>query len=119
VIAGWYPISRASYQGVSPCAERRWAHSRRGGRTAATGPDGAHLAGRKKKVPHLQSPEVPDQERACAERIARDLAGRAYRRPITKEDFRRADALFTTPAMKGLAGFLTTGIRALGPLRFW
>src|SRR5437588_4314136 len=31
-------------------------------------------------------PEVPEQERACAERITRDLAGRAYRRPITKDD---------------------------------
>ena len=31
-------------------------------------------------------PEVPAQERACAERITRDLAGRAFRRPITKED---------------------------------
>src|SRR5258706_3326252 len=31
-------------------------------------------------------PEVPEQERACAERITRDLAGRAFRRPITKKD---------------------------------
>src|SRR6516165_8285270 len=31
-------------------------------------------------------PEAPDQERACAERITRDLAGRAFRRPVTKED---------------------------------
>src|SRR5215831_2321277 len=31
-------------------------------------------------------PEVPDQERACAERITQDLAGRAFRRPVTKED---------------------------------
>jgi hypothetical protein len=31
-------------------------------------------------------PEVPEQERACAERITQDLAGRAFRRPITKED---------------------------------
>jgi hypothetical protein len=31
-------------------------------------------------------PEAPEQERACAERITRDLAGRAFRRPLTKED---------------------------------
>jgi hypothetical protein len=31
-------------------------------------------------------PEVPEQERACAERITRDLAGRAFRRPVTKKD---------------------------------
>src|SRR5262247_1714954 len=31
-------------------------------------------------------PEAPAQERACAERITRDLAGRAFRRPITKDD---------------------------------
>src|ERR1700722_19029601 len=31
-------------------------------------------------------PEAPEQERACAERITRDLAGRAFRRPVTKED---------------------------------
>src|SRR5437660_10890984 len=31
-------------------------------------------------------PEVPEQERACAERITRDLAGRAFRRPVTKQD---------------------------------
>src|SRR6266576_3889943 len=31
-------------------------------------------------------PEVPAQERACAERITRDLAARAFRRPVTKED---------------------------------
>src|SRR6266699_1969560 len=31
-------------------------------------------------------PAVPAQELACAERITRDLAGRAFRRPITKGD---------------------------------
>src|SRR3954451_1785061 len=31
-------------------------------------------------------PEVPEQELACAERITQDLAGRAFRRPITKDD---------------------------------
>src|SRR5437588_5582052 len=31
-------------------------------------------------------PEAREQERACAERITQDLAGRAFRRPVTKED---------------------------------
>src|SRR5262247_316180 len=31
-------------------------------------------------------PELPEQERACAERITADLAGRAFRRSVTKED---------------------------------
>src|SRR5258708_5464065 len=31
-------------------------------------------------------PEVPEPQRACAQRITTDLAGRAFRRPITKDD---------------------------------
>jgi hypothetical protein len=31
-------------------------------------------------------PEAPEEERACAQRITMDLAGRAFRRPITKDD---------------------------------
>src|SRR5712671_1511043 len=55
--------------------------------------------------------EVPDQERACAERIARDLAGRAYRRPITKEDI---DGLmpFYDAGHEG-SGAFNTGIEQL------
>src|SRR5215813_13233341 len=34
----------------------------------------------------LCKPETAAQERACAERITTDLAGRAFRRPVTKED---------------------------------
>jgi hypothetical protein len=34
-------------------------------------------------------PETPAQERACAERITADLASRAYRRPVTKDDTSR------------------------------
>jgi hypothetical protein len=34
----------------------------------------------------LCRPEAAAQERACAERITTDLAGRAFRRPVTKED---------------------------------
>jgi hypothetical protein len=49
---------------------------------AATGP--TRTPSREKLF--ICKPEVPEQERACAERITRDLAGRAFRRPITKED---------------------------------
>jgi hypothetical protein len=31
-------------------------------------------------------PQAPEQERACAQRITTDLAGRAFRRPVTKDD---------------------------------
>ncbi len=34
-------------------------------------------------------PKAADQERACAERITADLARRAFRRPVTKEDTAR------------------------------
>jgi hypothetical protein len=50
---------------------------------AATGPTRTPS---REKLFSICKPEAPEQERACAERIARDLAGRAYRRPITKED---------------------------------
>src|SRR5437016_3740730 len=49
---------------------------------AATGP--TRTPSREKLF--ICKPEVPEQERACAERITRDLAGRAFRRPVTKED---------------------------------
>src|SRR6266700_342778 len=49
---------------------------------AATGP--TRTPSREKLL--ICKPEVPEQERACAERIARDLAGRAFRRSVTKED---------------------------------
>src|SRR5499425_1156196 len=39
-------------------------------------------------------PEVPEQERACAERITQDLAGRAFRRTIAKEDIDRLMAFY-------------------------
>src|SRR5881394_185344 len=34
-------------------------------------------------------PEVPDRERACAEQIARNLARRAFRRPVSQADLDR------------------------------
>ena len=49
---------------------------------AATGP--TRTPSREKLF--ICKPEVPEQERACAERITQDLAGRAFRRPVTKED---------------------------------
>ncbi len=49
---------------------------------AATGP--TRTPSREKVF--LCKPEAPEQERACAERITRDLAGRAFRRPVTKQD---------------------------------
>src|SRR5882757_2107317 len=67
---------------------------------AATGP--TRTPSREKVL--ICKPEVPEQERACAERIARDLAGRAYRRPITKEDL---DGLmrFYAAGHEGSGGF--------------
>src|SRR5262245_35087235 len=49
-------------------------------------------------------PELPEQERACAERITRDLAGRAFRRPITQDDVARLMA-FYDDGHEGSGGF--------------
>src|SRR5882724_8419101 len=49
-------------------------------------------------------PEVREQERACAERITTDLAGRAFRRPITKEDIGRLMAFYDA-GHEGWGGF--------------
>src|SRR5712672_1545059 len=74
---------------------------------AATGP--TRTPSREKVF--ICKPEVPDQERACAERIARDLAGRAYRRPITKEDIDGLMAFYDA-GHEGSGGF-NTGIEQL------
>src|SRR5262249_53916885 len=50
---------------------------------AATGPTRTPS---REKLLLISKPEVPEQERACAQRITTDLAGRAFRRPVTKED---------------------------------
>ena len=42
----------------------------------------------RKKV-FVCEPEVPDRERACAEQIARNLARRAFRRPVAQADMDR------------------------------
>src|ERR1051326_660904 len=49
-------------------------------------------------------PEAPGQERACAERITQDLAGRAFRRPVTKEDIGRLMAFYDA-GHEGSGGF--------------
>src|SRR5215468_2179050 len=49
-------------------------------------------------------PEAPEQERACAERITQDLAGRAFRRPVTKEDIGRLMAFYDA-GHEGSGGF--------------
>src|SRR5437868_2433656 len=49
-------------------------------------------------------PEAPGQERTCAERITQDLAGRAFRRPITKEDIGRLMAFYDA-GHEGPGGF--------------
>src|SRR5215470_11096061 len=49
---------------------------------AATGP--TRTPSREKLL--ICKPEVPEQERGCAQRITTDLAARAFRRPITKDD---------------------------------
>ncbi len=49
-------------------------------------------------------PEAAEQERACAERITRDLAARAFRRPVTKEDIDGLMAFYDA-GHKGAGGF--------------
>jgi hypothetical protein len=58
---------------------------------AATGPTRTPS---REKLLSICKPEAPDQERACAEGITRDLAGRAFRRPVTKEDIDRLMAFY-------------------------
>src|SRR6516165_5961515 len=50
---------------------------------AATGPTRTPS---REKLFSICKPEAAEQERACAQRIATDLAGRAFRRPINKDD---------------------------------
>src|SRR4030081_3609558 len=67
---------------------------------AATGP--TRTPSREKVF--ICNPEVPAQERACAERITQDLAGRAYRRSVTKEDIDRLMAFYDA-GREGPGGF--------------
>jgi Protein of unknown function (DUF1592)/Protein of unknown function (DUF1588)/Protein of unknown function (DUF1585)/Protein of unknown function (DUF1587)/Protein of unknown function (DUF1595)/Cytochrome C oxidase, cbb3-type, subunit III len=67
---------------------------------AATGP--TRTPSREKLF--ICKPEVPEQERACAERITQDLAGRAFRRPVTKEDTDELMAFYDA-GHEGTGGF--------------
>jgi hypothetical protein len=49
-------------------------------------------------------PEAAAQERACAERITTDLAGRAFRRPVTKDDVAGLMAFYDA-GREGSGGF--------------
>jgi Protein of unknown function (DUF1592)/Protein of unknown function (DUF1588)/Protein of unknown function (DUF1585)/Protein of unknown function (DUF1587)/Protein of unknown function (DUF1595)/Cytochrome C oxidase, cbb3-type, subunit III len=74
---------------------------------AATGP--TRTPSREKVF--ICKPEVPEQERACAERITRDLAGRAFRRPVTKQDIDGLMAFYDA-GHEGSGGF-NSGIEQL------
>ena len=67
---------------------------------AATGP--TRTPGREKIF--TCEPEVPERERACAERITADLARRAFRRPVTTEDIDRLMAFYDA-GHEGPGGF--------------
>src|SRR6202045_821042 len=74
---------------------------------AATGP--TRTPSREKLF--ICKPEVPEQERACAQRITQDLAGRAFRRPVTKEDIDGLMAFYDA-GHEGSGGF-NTGIEQM------
>src|SRR6266850_4997959 len=67
---------------------------------AATGP--TRTPSREKLL--ICKPEVPEQERACAERITQDLAGRAFRRSVTKDDIGALMAFYDA-GREGPGGF--------------
>lgn len=67
---------------------------------AATGP--TRTPSREKLF--ICKPEVSEQERACAERITADLAGRAFRRPVTKDDIGKLMAFYDA-GREGPGGF--------------
>jgi hypothetical protein len=74
---------------------------------AATGP--TRTPSREKLF--ICKPEAPEQERACAERITQDLAGRAFRRPVTKKDISGLMAFYDA-GREGSGGF-NAGIEGL------
>src|SRR3984957_12772661 len=75
---------------------------------AATGP--TRTPSREKVF--ICKPEVPEQERACAQRITTDLAGRAFRRPVTKEDIGGLMAFYDA-GREGPGGF-NPGVEKMG-----
>jgi len=60
----------------------------------------------------LCRPEAAAQERACAERITTDLAGRAFRRPVTKEDISGLMAFYDS-GRAGPGGGFEAGIEQM------
>jgi hypothetical protein len=65
----------------------------------------------REKLFSICKPEAPEQERACAQRIASDLAGRAFRRPINKDDVVELMAFYDA-GRQGPGGF-NAGIEQL------
>lgn len=70
---------------------------------------GPHAASGPTRTPSREKlfickPEVPEQERACAERITADLAGRAFRRTVTMEDIGKLMAFYDA-GREGPGGF--------------
>src|SRR5262249_14046226 len=60
----------------------------------------------------LCKPEAVAQERACAERITTDVAGRAFRRPLTKEDISGVMAFYDA-GRAGPGGGFEAGIEQM------
>ncbi len=61
------------------------------GRVSLTGPfdsPGVSMTESRRRI-FICQPEAPEQEQACAERIATDLARRAFRRPVEQADLDR------------------------------
>ena len=65
----------------------------------------------REKLLGICKPETPEQERACAQRIATDLAGRAFRRPVNKDDVAGLMTFYDT-GREGAGGF-NAGIEQL------
>ena len=73
-------------------------------------PSGLSMSASREKV-FVCYPESADQERACAETIAADLARRAYRRPATEADVAELMPFYETG--RASAGGFDTGIEQL------
>src|SRR5499425_247953 len=78
---------------------------------------GPHAAAGPTRTPSREKlfickPEGHEQERACAERITADLAGRAFRRPVTKEDIGGLMAFYDA-GREGHGGGFNAGIEQM------
>src|SRR5215468_9101634 len=65
----------------------------------------------REKLLSICKPEAPEQEPACAQRITMDLAARAFRRPITKDDVAGLMAFYDA-GHEGSGGF-NAGIKQM------